>query len=481
MQSACIADPAARCGSLEGASGEGASGVTSNPGGDGPPPADPAADEAAAQVAYDAFVRRHLPRNYAAHFVHGMLGMTGFRLINAPTFVPSYLHSISGSDAWVGLGIALQQLGGMATPILGANQIEHRKRILPVSVTLGLMMRAQILGLALCAWFLAGGVETAVALILLFLLGFFQGPQRVAFQYLMSKVIPVDLRGRLNAWRNAIGGLIAAGLSWVAGDWLVANQVLGDGFATTFLASFVLTSLGLSALQILMLEPEPPTARVRASLVDRLRDVPRLLTSDRGFAWFMVARSIAMGSRIALPFYFLHAAEVMGVSADDDALAFGRVLALLSAVFMGADVLASLVWGYLADRSGFKSTLTLSMGLSVIGVGLMLVAGDFWMFVAAFFLISWAQSGYFLSTTNIVLEYGHSHDVPMRMAISNTAEGLVGALAPLIGGGLAAIWGYPAAFVATLACSAVALALTIWKVEEPRRRRVAGEAPTADP
>ena len=36
---------------------------------------------------------------YAGHYLHGMLGMTGFRLVNAPTFLPAYLHAVSGSNA----------------------------------------------------------------------------------------------------------------------------------------------------------------------------------------------------------------------------------------------------------------------------------------------------------------------------------------------------------------------------------------------
>ena len=65
---------------------------------------------AEADAAYDRLVEDNLKRNYAAHYIHGMLGMTGFRLVNTPTFVPAYIHSISGSDAWVGIGTALQQL-----------------------------------------------------------------------------------------------------------------------------------------------------------------------------------------------------------------------------------------------------------------------------------------------------------------------------------------------------------------------------------
>ncbi|MEJ0041450.1 MAG: hypothetical protein WDM81_04270 [Rhizomicrobium sp.] len=47
---------------------------------------------------------------------------------------PAYLHFLSGSDLIVSLGASLQQLGGVISPIAGAAQIEHRKKILPVSM-----------------------------------------------------------------------------------------------------------------------------------------------------------------------------------------------------------------------------------------------------------------------------------------------------------------------------------------------------------
>jgi MFS family permease len=424
---------------------------------------------------YDRFVRLNLKRNYAAHYLHGMLGMTGFRLINTPTFVPAYLYSLTGSDAAVGIGTSLQQLGGIVSPIFGAAQMEVRKRILPISVGLGLMMRVQILGLAVSGWLLTGSWALLFALAFLFLLGVFQGPQRVAFQYLLGKVIPPELRGRLQAWRNVTGGLIAALLSYFAGDWLVANNVLGNGYATTFFVAFVLTSLGLSALQILMREPEPVSVRQPVPFRERLRDFPALVRDDHGFAWFLVARTLAMGSRIGQPFYFLFAAMVLGVGAQDQPVEFGKLLAILSFAYMGADTISNLFWGYLSDRGGFRSTFVISMALNTLAVIALLTAGSLLQMVAAFAVIGAAQSGYLMASTNLVMEFGHRHDVPMRMAISNTAEGIMGALAPLAGGILSVAFGYPAAFVATLACVAASLVVLLWKVDEPRRRPPASE------
>ena len=52
------------------------------------------------------------------------------------------------------------------------------------------------------------------------LLGFFTGAQRVAFQMLMSKLIPIRKRGRLQGYRNFAGGLIAAVLAFFVGCFL---------------------------------------------------------------------------------------------------------------------------------------------------------------------------------------------------------------------------------------------------------------------
>src|ERR1700749_4039328 len=86
------------------------------------------------EAAYERFVARNLPRNFAGHFMHGMLGMTGFRIFNAPTFLPAYLHLITRalpfSDFLVASGVALQALGGIVSPVVGAAQVEHRKKVL---------------------------------------------------------------------------------------------------------------------------------------------------------------------------------------------------------------------------------------------------------------------------------------------------------------------------------------------------------------
>src|ERR1700743_1979868 len=178
-------------------------------------------DLAAREAAYEKFVWDNLKRNYLGNYLHGMLGMTGFRLVNAPTFLPAYLHMLSGSNTIVGLGLALQQLGGVLAPIFAGSQVEHRKKVMPAAMWMGGLGRVAILCIAISGWVLKGPALVASLLFFIAMFGLFMGAQRVLFSLLLSKVIPLSRRGRLQAWRSATGSLIAAILAWVAGKYFV--------------------------------------------------------------------------------------------------------------------------------------------------------------------------------------------------------------------------------------------------------------------
>ncbi|HUO90834.1 MAG TPA: MFS transporter [Rhizomicrobium sp.] len=429
------------------------------------------ASEHEREAAYEGFVWKNLRRNYAGHYIHGMLGMTGFRLVNAPTFIPAYLHFLSGSDLIVSLGASLQQLGGVISPIAGAAQIEHRKKILPVSMFLGTMMRVQILGIALAGWLLGGTQLLVAVLVFLFLLGLFSGPQGVAFQFLLAKMIPISRRGRLQGWRNLSGGIVAATLSYFAGKYLVGGNVFGNGYSTTFLLAFILTSLGLTAFRFLVREPEPPTVRPRTAMGERMRQLIPMLQANPGFLYFMIARTFAIASRVAQPFYIIYVGKQIGLS--------GATIGELSLAFLGADTVMSLGWGYLADHFGFRSNFIIALVFWITStIMLMNVASPLLLFIA-FFGLGAGNSGYMMSAQNIVFEFGHRDDMAMRLAFSNTAESVMSAVGPLLGGVIAASFGYHAVFWVAIASECIALILLVTLVEEPRKRRLELEAERA--
>ena len=58
----------------------------------------------------------------------------------------------------------------------------------------------------------------------------------------------------------------------------------------------------------------------------------------------------------------------------------------------------------------------------------------------------------------------------MRIAVANSAAELVGAVGPLLGGALVALWSYTAVFWTAIAFQLAAVFVVLRFVDEPRRR-----------
>lgn len=415
-----------------------------------------------AWVRHHAFMAENLPRNYRATLIHGVFGMTGFRLIYAPTIIPAYLYLLTGSAAAVGLGTALLQLGGTISPILSGTRVESRKRILPYAIGVGSVMRVMILIIALAAWLLDGPALLAVTLLSFLLLGFFSGAQRVAFQMLMAKVIPIARRGRLQGVRNMLGGLIAAGLAWVAGHYFIEQQWLGNGYATTFLLAFLLTSIGLVALQMGLTEPDSPSLRPELPLRERLGQFGDLLNL-RDFRAFLYAHGFAAMSRVGLPFWTLYVGDRLGLD--------GPLIGSLSLAFLAADTLSNLAWGAIGDRFGFRLVYLGSLASSLVGLAL-LIFGDGWQLHLAFVALGIGSSGWMMGAITMVLEFGAHEDIPMRLALLTTVEGAVSSVGPVLAGLTIAAMGYAPLVAVSVAALSASLLLMQFRVREPRNREI---------
>lgn len=418
-----------------------------------------------AERRYELAVRRDLNRNFLVHLVHGMLGQTGFRLLNAPTFLPAYVLLLSGSDMAVGVALALQALGMAATPLLGATLIEHRARVLPMGFVTGAAMRLSVLGIALSGLLLPPQQALLAIFLFLTLLGLFQGMQGVIFNVLMAKVIPVSKRGRLTGLRNFLAGITAAAVAAAGGSLFLGAEPDARGYSYTFILAFVLTTCGLLALAFTR-EPIPPTRRPRSTLGRRLREIPALMRSDRPFSRYVLARSLATMGRMALPFYILFA----GVSLE----LTGANLGILTVAFTLAGTVSNLLWGNLADRFGFRLVYLLSIGLWVIATLVLIASSGLLLTAIVFVGIGSAVQGFQHAAMNLTLEFGHRDDLPLRIAIANSTSEIAGTLGPLAGGIIAAAFGYPALLATSVAFLLAGGVMVMLQVPEPRH---AGTSP----
>ncbi len=413
-----------------------------------------------AERSYQIQVRRNLNRNFAVHLAHGLLGQTGFRLINAPTFLPAYVLLLSnGSNIAVGIALAMQSLGMAITPIVGANLIEHKARVLPTGFLIGGGMRAMVLCIALSGIFLSASSALIAIILLLALLGLFQGMQGVIFNVLMSKVIPVNRRGRLTGLRNFLAGITAASVAYLGGRYLIGDHPDAFGYSMTFLLAFLLTSIGLAIL-VFVNEPEPPTVAPNVTLKTRLAQIPALLRNDPAFTHYFLARALATMGRMAMPFYILYAGQSLGLT--------GITLGTLTVAFTLAGTISNLLWGLLADRRGFRLAFLASIALWIASTLLLIFSQGMLFSVLVFVGIGAATQGFQTSAANLTLEFGHRDDVPVRIAIANSSSEIAGAVGPLFGGILATLLGYEAVFICSVAFLILGGALVNIYVAEPR-------------
>lgn len=412
------------------------------------------------QADFRADVRANLRRNYLAHLCHGLLGQTGMRLINAPTFIPYYVSNLAGFDAAAGIARGLQYFGMFLSPVLGATIIEHRRRVLPVGFVVGGLMRLQILGIALAGLLLPAPWPLYSAWGFLALFGFFLGIQGVVFNFLVSKVIPVERRGALMGLRNALAGITAAGVAVYAGV-LVERNALGNGYAATFLLAFGLTSVGLGMLAFVR-EPASPRVREAVGVRERLGQLPALLRSDRAFTRYFLARAMATIGRMATPFYILYARDSIGVG--------GGQLGQITGAFILAQSLGPFLGGLVADRRGFRFVFLVSLATWILAVVMLMNTTSSAGLVAVFAGLGAGLGGFQMSSQNLVLEFGSSRNLPIRIAVANSASELVAAVGAVCGALLSLLVSFQALFWTAIVFQIAALAVVAFTVDEPRGR-----------
>ncbi len=422
-------------------------------------------DDARAEAQFQEEVATNLTRNYLSQLAHGMLAMTGFRLVNAPTFVPAYLFALSGSTSIVGLILATQHLGSFFSSVFGATAVEHRRRIVDLGLRYGWMMRLSVLGLALAGFLLPPGITLYVFAVFLGLLGIFSGMQGVLWNVLLTKTIPPDRRGMLIGLRNFLGGMTASAVAYFGGTYLVEHDALGNGYASTFLLAFVLTAGGLTFLYLVR-EPESPVVRSPVGVRERIGDIPALLR-DRGFAAYFWAQSLATLGTLALPFYILFIAKTQGLT--------GETLGLLSLALLVSQTIANLGWGALADRMGFKAVFVPALLLWAGATVGLAFAPDQSGVIFCFVGIGAGYSGFQIAAQNMVLEFGTREDLPMRIAMVNSAQSLVQVFGAIVGGQLAESMGFEIVFAAAVVAKLAAAVMLWFYVEEPRGARSWGK------
>ena len=181
--------------------------------------------------------------------------------------------------------------------------------------------------------------------------------------------------------------------------------------------------------------------------------------------------------RFVLPFVAAQIFAVLAVGTE-----FG-IAAIVDAAITGggasSDLLGRVVmwvlWGVIGDRAGHKVVLTsAAFALALAALNTLLAPTQGWL-VLSFVLLGMYSSGDAVSGLNIILEFAAPEDRPTYIGLTNTLLAPTIVLAPILGGWIATVAGFPVLLVtaATIAATG-ALLLAFW-VDEPRQKPLPGD------
>ncbi len=411
----------------------------------------------------------HWQRNFAANFVDVMFFSLGLAFVSMSTIMPVFIRQLGGSPLVVGLIPALVQTGQVLPPLFAAPYIAPLECKLPflLKMTLGERLPWPVLAIAcivLAPRYPAAMLGLTACLLAIF--GLAGGICTPAWMDIIARVTPLRMRGKLFGWSGALSGLLGVG------GGLAAERMLAEfAFPYNFAACFAAASVCMLASFLALATIREPISEERApgtSIRTYIRQLPVLLRQDRDFSIFIVVRILSALAGMAVAFVVIYATEQRGLPES--------VVGRFTAWMLGTQVLTTPLFGMIADRRGYKSSLQFALLAQALAMMLSLLATSPLSFSLVFSLIGAASGLLFSTTLNMVVEFAPAADRVTYLGLHGTLIAPATLLAPVIGGWLAESGGYPLAFIVAAICGFSSLVLLTFFVRDPRPRQIAAAA-----
>jgi MFS family permease len=407
-----------------------------------------------------SFDRSNLKHNIVANMGDGSIFGFAVGFASYSTVIPLFVATLTNSATLIGLIPAIHNMGWQLPQLLTAKRIKRMEHIKPYVVQMTIQERLPILGLAFVGLLLPS-IGKTVALILTFLLliwqGLGSGLTANAWQIMISKVIPVEMRGTFYGSQAAGSNLLASIGAVLAGIILSKLKAPFD-FSTCFFiacALYVISWFFLNATR----EPLRPSIVNENALSPLWKDVQRILRIDPQFRNFLISRIISQFGMMAFAFYTVYAVKILKM----DTITIG----IMTSILMMTQVIANPVLGRIADKWSRKWMLVLGGIAAAISAILALVIKDSALFALVFILNGVANTCFWTMGLAISLEFGSEADKPTYVGMSNSLISPSTILAPLIGGLLADAFGYPVTFIFSAIFGIIAVVTLSILVKDP--------------
>ena len=369
----------------------------------------------------------------------------GYNIISPVTIMPVFVSFLTGSNVIIGLVPAIEALAFALPQLFGARYYERlpHKVFYMWRVNVSGRLLFAVYGLMVIFW---AADHPGIMLVGFFLfLAIFRGGigfQSPAFSDVLAKVVSVRRRSRFIAITFTLGGAIGAVAAAV-----VARLLGADAFPVGFGFVFLFAGLYLATINTFMLLLKEPPSEVRKGPSEPLNRVigrvPTVLRNDPAFLRFVIGRTLIGWGLLAMSFFAVYAVRDHGATATD--------VGIYTAVLLASQTVATLFWGYLADRVTATIVPTLGGFLAVVALALVLIAPGPSVFVAAFVLVGAGYGAVRFSDFAVLISIAPRDQISNYAAVFAVSTSPLLVPAALIAGFVADSGGYIPMFVGMLA------------------------------
>ncbi|WP_129409157.1 MFS transporter [Marinitoga lauensis] len=371
---------------------------------------------------------KNIKRNFYAFIWHAIFLAIASSFIEINTVIPSLIIKAGGGEIVLGIVTAITVGVPLLAQLLFASFLVSKKRKKPYLLT-GIYLR--IFSLLAIGLILVSPISNTILLNLVILIisifsfsGVFAG---VSYTDLLGKSIPKDHQRKFMSYRQISRSSFAL-LSAFLAKYILNNLKYPKNYSTMFLiASFSLfiASLGFWAIK----EIEIETTKQFPSFIEIIKNIPKILSRDRNLLNYVIFSNLTGFGLIIIPFYILLAKK----SFPEASHMVGNFLLLQ----MIGIVVASLFWGNMLHRKGYKKVLIycIILGSILPFLALFLSKTTPILYSITFLVTGFTLSARQMSFEGVLIEISDNENRALYVGISG-ALNIVTALLPLIIGAI---------------------------------------------
>jgi len=383
----------------------------------------------------------------------------GYSFAEGNVVIIAFICFLGATNTVVGVIPVMSALGGYASFLFSVplvERLQNKKRVLLLSLLVEIV---PFFIMGVCGMYVRGWPAIAIVMASILTFQVAGSFSSACFTEILSRIIPVNARGRFFGLWDSVGAAGSLGAIAVA-TWLLSKQKSGIGYASCFfLAAFALVPAMLLANSV----KEPQQARAIRLAAPSLRmyfqRIGIIVQGHANLRKLLIARALGALGASSVPFFTTYSVKVLHLSPSQ--------VGISTSVLIISEMVTMPILGWLGDRMGYLAVMRMG-GVVMIAANLISVQAR----SETGMLVSYALTGLVLasaavSTMPLMFSFAPTEEEGMSyFMIGTLAIAPCFTLGPLFSGWAADQFGHSAVF-AICAGFGLASQLMLMRVRDP--------------